>query len=230
MEHEASSTTPPDEPRPFDLDVFEQLTHWTTRDGTTLTIAELDEPSRANLAAWLMANARHFYLQALPLTITRTIHADDAIPDMVFQRPDEWLRDTPLYQVLTHTTVADLYGPFCSADRAIAKLGLNNLDELKDLATAGELLLLPTADDNTHICPIWQFTNNADGTHWGTRHAARAMLIHMRDLDPWGTIALLCAPAPELDDQTPRDLMRTNPPPIAALESLARRFVHEMRA
>lgn len=225
MEHDhPTSTTPP----PFDLDIFDQLTHWTTEDGTTIALADLDEQARADLAAWLMHNAQHFYLQTLPLAIARHTLNGTGVPDIVFQRPEQWLRDTPLYQVLTRTTVADLYGPFCSAERAISKLGLTNLNELKDLAEAGELLLLPTADNNTHICPIWQFTNSADGTHWGTRHAARAMLIHLRDLDPWATIALLCTPAPELNDQSPRDAMHTNPPPISALEALARLFAHEL--
>lgn len=214
----------------FDLTLLDQDTHWTDEHGTTHPIDELDQDSCTRLARWLLNHARHFYLQALPHTLLTRALDEHTVDDMVFLDAATWMRTRPLHQALTaRQDLLDRVGPVCSAARAIDRLGLNDPADLDQLAQAGEVLVLTTAD-GVKICPLWQFTRSKDSNQWGTRHAARAMLIHLRDVDPWAVAALFNIAAPELDDRTPRDVIADRKPPIAQLETLARHFAAEARA
>lgn len=85
----------------FDLTVFEQAQTWTDRDGQTFLLVELDDESRANLARWLRAHARHFYLQVLlrePVVGPRPSVV--AVSELVFMSADQWMARTPLLRQL----------------------------------------------------------------------------------------------------------------------------------
>lgn len=221
------SSTSPD--ATFDLALLDQDTQWTDEHGTTSPISELDEDSCTQLARWLLRNARHFYLQVLSGRLLNRALEDHAVDDMVFLDAATWMRTRPLHRALiARQDLLARVGPVCSAARATERLGLTSETELSQLARDGEILVLTTSDDAC-ICPLWQFTKSDDGTHWGTRHAVRAMLIHLGDIDPWTVAALFNVPAPELDGRTPRDVIGDREPPIAQLETLARHVAAEAR-
>lgn len=82
---------------PFDLAVFDQDDYWTGADGYRHTIADLDPSERADLVAWLLRNAEHFYLRVLTQTLFDVANPDvQRVPGLTFKSAEGWMRQTPL--------------------------------------------------------------------------------------------------------------------------------------
>ena len=86
---------------PFDLTIFDQDTHWTGADGYRHVITDLDPTDRADLVAWLLRNAEHFYLRVLTQALFDVANPDvPRVPGLTFKSAEDWMRQTPLVLAL----------------------------------------------------------------------------------------------------------------------------------
>jgi hypothetical protein len=122
--------------------------------------------------------------------------------------------------------LADLLGPFWSADRARKALAATET-ELADLRRDGRLLGVASADGHGRVFyPIAQFENHGGRTR--VRPALQRFFAALRAHDAWTVGVLMHTPAPELGDLTPLQWAREGRD-LAPVVSYAERLAAELR-
>lgn len=106
------------------LQHLEQAEVWTTRDGRTLRLEDMDPGHRRNLQWWLRAHAKRLWaLYNWRTELSMAMHYGDDMPDGVFASfsqiqhqaafPDQdeanaWLEETPFMKRLAELVADDL--------------------------------------------------------------------------------------------------------------------------
>lgn len=98
--------------------------------------------------------------------------------------------------------LAELIGPFWTARRVCAALGLS--PDALDIRRADGTVLALSSADGVVVYPVSQFQRHPDGTT-EVRPALIPVLQALHAYDPWAVAVLLHTPAPELDGTTPLD-------------------------
>lgn len=96
--------------------------------------------------------------------------------------------------------LAELVGPFWSAERVRAALDLPGTTSLEKLAGKGDLLSVTTAD-GVAVYPVSQFQLRGESVR--VIPAVRELLQLLRDVDPWTKAVMLSAPHPLLEGRSP---------------------------
>lgn len=100
------------QPRAFDITVFNQDRVWFDVDGYSYELASMSQAERDSLYEWLCRHSRHFYIQTLRHVLTQSAvllladednrwdHVPSSLPELVFLSHLEWLHETVLVSAL----------------------------------------------------------------------------------------------------------------------------------
>ncbi|MFC7500928.1 hypothetical protein [Nocardioides sp. GCM10030258] len=120
--------------------------------------------------------------------------------------------------------LAELLGPFWSEARVRNALGVLTQQDLASRRRDGSVLGLESSD-GVVVYPVSQFHRRPDGCT-EVKPDLVPVLQTLSEFDPWAVGLFLQTPAPELDDLTPLEWMRTNRP-AEGLEQLAQVLARE---